>query len=87
MTGTREVCEKCGLRWEDRDPDAGLPRWPIDPCLGVQLPGVNYFCCGHGKANGAVQFTNGVMIRFGAIEKSTVFKGDHKIFDIAPVVA
>ena len=34
-----------------------------DSCLG-ELPGVEFACCGHGKEEGYLTFTNGVTLRF-----------------------
>jgi hypothetical protein len=79
----RKVCPKCGLEWKARDPADGRPYWPIDPCLGVKLPGVIYFCCGHGNGYGAIKFENGVMFRFGSMELWDACRpGDSPIFDL-----
>lgn len=46
-------CKKCGhMPTSDGD----------DYCI-ANLPGVMNACCGHGTAEGYVQFTNGVIIR------------------------
>ena len=36
-----------------------------DACLGA-LPGVSFACCGHGTADGYIEFTNGTVLRFRA---------------------
>lgn len=50
---TQGPCGGCG---EDVVP--GAP----DPCLGY-LPGVKFACCGHGKHEGYIAFSNGTTIR------------------------
>ena len=45
-------CEACGLP-------------PVDGCDGCigRLPGVLFACCGHGKRQGYVMFSNGLVLR------------------------
>ena len=46
-------CPKCGEKPTARG---------HDPCI-ENLPGVEFACCGHGRSDGYIAFTNGTVIR------------------------